>query len=60
MSVKLQSQELLFPQSCPAEVKREQLFPRLRQGQSHISTFRNAAVVKLVISKQVGAASPHE
>lgn len=60
MFVKLQSQELLFAQSCPAEVKCEQLFPRLGQGQSHISTFRNAAVVKLVISKQVDAANPHE
>lgn len=46
--------------NCPAAVKCERLSPRLMQGQSHISTFRNAAVVKLVISKQADVANPHE
>lgn len=44
----------------PAAVKCEQLSPKLTQGQSHISTFRNATVVTLVISKQADVAEPHE
>lgn len=55
MFVKLHSQKLsCCSQSC------QQPSPGLMQDQSHISTFRSAAVVKLGISKQADIANPRE
>lgn len=46
--------------NCAAEVAYEQqLCPKLMQVLSHIFAFRNAAAVKLMISKHGNMANPH-